>query len=64
MKTLSLTIVSLFAIAAFANEPAKTAPPAATTAPAVHTADAKNPCEGKAGDELKKCEKEHKTKKH
>lgn len=62
MKTLSLTIVSLFAVAAFANEPAKTAPVAA---PAAKTAEAKpaDKCAKMTGEAKTKCEAEAKTEK-
>ena len=61
MKLMATTLVSLFAVVAFANPAApaaetKPAAPAATTPsmPAGH--DMKKACAGKTGEEAKKCE--------
>ncbi|MBX2993942.1 MAG: hypothetical protein KF681_03955 [Bdellovibrionaceae bacterium] len=66
MKLMASAIVTLFAAAAFAN-PAAPAAKTTTTSTTTTTAttadahaDAKKACEGKMGEELKKCETEFK----
>lgn len=59
MKTIATSIVMLFAVSAFANQPA--APAAAPAAPAAATAPAKKDCKGLKGDAHKKCEAELKA---
>lgn len=66
MKLMASAIVTLFAAAALANPPApaKTTTTSTTTTTATTTADAhadaKKACEGKMGEDLKKCETEFK----
>lgn len=68
MKLMATAIVTLFAAAALANSPAPaaktktetTTTTTATTTADTHMVDMKKACEGKMGEDLKKCETEFK----
>jgi hypothetical protein len=69
MKLMATAIVTLFAAAALATSPAtaaktktetKTTTATAATTADTHMVDLKKACEGKMGEDLKKCETEFK----